>query len=62
MRGRRLVPWLPLAIAVSTVWVPLVQPVAGFDLATRIANMLEITCDAAVFGLLAAGLLRYLRP
>lgn len=57
--GRRpaLAVWLPLVVAVFNAWVPLVQPVTGFDTATRIANIIEITGDAVVFGLLAAVLL-----
>jgi hypothetical protein len=57
--GRRhaLALWLPLVVAVFNAWVPLVQPVPGFDVATRIANLVEITADAVVFGVLAAVLL-----
>jgi hypothetical protein len=57
--GRRpaLALWLPLVVAVFNAWVPLLQPVPGFDGPTRIANLVEITADAAVFGVLAAVLL-----
>jgi hypothetical protein len=57
--GRRpaLALWLPLVVAVFNAWVPLLQPVPGFDVPTRIANLVEITADAAVFGVLAAVLL-----
>jgi hypothetical protein len=56
-RRRALALWLPLVVAVFNAWVPLVQPVPGFDVATRIANLVEITADAVVFGVLAAVLL-----
>ena len=59
---RRLSVWFPLVIATLNAWIPLIQPVATFDLATRIANLLEITGDAVVFGLLAAVLLSRPRP
>jgi hypothetical protein len=56
-RRRSLARWLPLVVAVFNAWVPLVQPVPGFDLATRIANLVEISADAVLFGVLAAVLL-----